>query len=402
MLDLIIRRARLLNSDETVDIAVADGRIAETAPTVSADAREVFDAGGKLVIPPFVDSHFHLDSVWTGVPNESGTLKEGIDNWAHYKETSLTEQDVYDRAKAYCDHAFSMGIQAIRSHVDVCDSQMRGVRALVQLREDVKSRIDIQLVAFPQDGYFRSEGAAGLVRRALDLGVDVVGGIPHHEPTMSLGSESIRELLELAGDRGALVDMHCDESDDPQSRHVESLAWYTKRMGLHGRVTASHVTSMAIMDPFYVHRKLLPLIADSGLNVIANPLVNVYLGGHFHHPSHRAMAPIKHLLAAGVTVGCAQDCNDDPWYPLGNADMLEVAKMGAHVGHMMGHAELPTMLNTVTEYPARIMHLEGYGLEPGCRANCVILDATSAKSAFRGVPARVCIVRDGEVYGESR
>ncbi|MFP4644294.1 MAG: cytosine deaminase [Spirochaetales bacterium] len=397
MLDLLIRKASTVHRDEPVDIAVVDDRITDVQPVIDAEARTVINASGKLVTPPFVDSHFHLDSVWTGIPNESGTLKEGIDNWAEYKKTTLTVDDVYARARAYCRHAFAMGIQAIRSHVDICDEKLRGLEALVQLRKDIRSKVDVQLVAFPQDGYFRSPSSQALVDRAVEMGVDVVGGIPHHEPTAQLGAESVRALVELAADRGLLVDMHCDESDDPNSRHVESLAWETQRCRMQGRVNASHVTSMAVMDPFYVQRKLLPLMAEADLSLIANPLVNVYLGGHFHHPRHRAMAPIKDLMKSGILVGCAQDCNDDPWYPLGNADMLEVAKMGAHVGHMMGREQLPTMIDTVTYNPARIMHLEGYGLEAGCRANAVILDADSARGALRGSPRRATIIRDGRV-----
>ena len=397
MVDLLIRKATIVHRDEPVDIAIADGRIVEVSPVIDAEAGKVVNAEGKLVTPPFVDSHFHLDSVWTGIPNESGTLKEGIDNWANYKKTALTVDDVYTRAKSYCEHAFSMGIQAIRSHVDICDDKLRGLEALIQLQRDIRSRVDIQLVAFPQDGYFRDPSSQDLVSRAVEMGVDVIGGIPHHEPTMQLGAESIRALVELAADRGLLVDMHCDESDDPNSRHVESLTWEAVRCRMQGRVNASHVTSMAIMDPFYVQRKLLPLMADARLSVITNPLVNIYLGGHFHHPRHRAMAPIRDIMRAGITVGCAQDCNDDPWYPLGNADMLEVAKMGAHVGHMMGRDELPNMIDTVTYNPARIMHLEDYGLEAGCRANLVILDADSVRNALRGCPKRTTIVRDGVV-----
>jgi cytosine/creatinine deaminase len=410
MIDLLIKNAMLLggsNADDegvkgtrTVDLTITGGVIEEVAPRIESSAgagrpRETVDAKGRLVLPPFVDSHFHLDSVWTRVPNATGTLKEGIDNWYTYKQTRLTVEDVYERARAYCEHAFSMGIQAIRSHVDVCDPQLRGAEALVQLREDLRDTIDIQLVAFPQDGYFRNPEVAGLLRKALDMGVDVVGGIPHFEQTMELGSRSIQDLMELAAERGLLVDMHCDESDDPLSRHVETLTFHTSRLGMQGRVTASHVTSMAIMDPYYVSRKLIPLMVGAEISVIANPLINIHLGGHFHHPKHRAMAPIRELHGAGITVACAQDCNEDPWYPLGNADMLEVARMGAHIGHMMGLDQLRAMVEMVTTGPAKIMHLDRYGLEPGCRANMVILDAKDYMEALRTGPQRTAVIRDG-------
>ncbi len=405
MYDLLIRNATLLdsvNTDDTRDIAITDGMITEIRRNLPDEARTVVDARGCLVLPPFVDSHFHLDSVWTRVPNSSGTLKEGIDNWFTYKQTTLTVEDVYDRAKAYCEHAFSMGIQAIRSHVDVCDPQLRGAQALVQLKNDLSDTIDIQLVAFPQDGYFGSPEVADLLNKALDMGVDVVGGIPHFEQTMELGSRSIETLVKIAAERDLLVDMHCDESDDPNSRHVETLAYQTRLLGMQGRVNASHVTSMAIMDPYYVSRKLIPLMVGAELSVITNPLINIHLGGHFHHPKHRAMAPIRDLHGAGLTVACAQDCNEDPWYPLGNADMLEVAHMGAHIGHMMGLEQLKTMVEMVTSNPARIMNLEGYGLETGCRANLLMLDARDYVEALRTTPDRVMVVRDGVIRVDTR
>ncbi len=397
---IVIKNARLLGEERLVNILLQGDRIASVAPadtTLPPTGATSIDAEGRLVLPPFIDSHFHLDSVLTRVPNRTGTLKEGIDNWYSYKQTTLTVEDVYDRAKRYCDHAFTMGIQGIRSHVDVCDPQLRGAQALVRLREDLRDKIDIQLVAFPQDGYLRDPQVPTLLQKALDMGVDVVGGIPHYEATMELGSRSIAELMEIASERGLLVDMHCDESDDPHSRHVEVLAWHTRRLGMEGRVNASHVTSMAVMDPYYVSRKLIPLMAGAGLSVIANPLINVHLGGHFNHPRHRAMAPIRDLVAAGIPVACAQDCNEDPWYPLGNADMIEVAKMGAHLGHMMGIDQLRTMVGTVTSAPAQIMHLEGYGIAEGCRANLIVLEATDHIQAMvRPAPPAV-IIRDGVV-----
>jgi cytosine deaminase len=394
--DLLITGAALLDADRPRDIAIRGGTIAEVAPRIDAPARRKIDAAGRLALPPFVDAHFHLDSVLTRVPNRSGTLREGIENWREYKGSRLTVDDVRARALTYCERALAMGIQAIRSHVDVCDPELRGVRALVGVREELRGRIEIQLVAFPQDGLYHDADVLPQLERALDLGVDVVGGIPHHERSAELGRRSVTLLLELAAARGLPVDMHCDESDDPMSRHVEHLAAETIRLGLQGRVTASHVTSMAMMDPYYLGRKLIPLIAEAGLNVIANPLINIHLGGRSHHPAPRAMAPIRELMAAGVCVACGQDCNEDPWYPLGNADMIEVAKMGAHVGHMMGLGELRAMLDTVTVNPARVLGLAGYGLAAGSRASLVLVDAPSVLEALRTSPRRSLVLRDGE------
>ncbi len=399
MLDLLIANVHTPQHKGPVDVAVADGKIAEVAPRIEAASHRTIDGAGRLLIPPFVDAHFHLDSVLTRVPNSSGTLREGIDNWALYKQQKLTVEDVYRRASQYCEHAFSMGIQAIRSHVDVCDPQLRGARALTQLKRDLADRIDIQLVAFPQDGYYSAPQVREQLLSALDMGVDVVGAIPHNEPMYRQGSESLHELLLIAQERDLLVDVHCDESDDPNSRHVETLAALTAQLGLQGRVTASHITATAVMDPYYVSRKLIPMLAAAGLHVICNPLINVHLGGHFTHPKHRAMAPLKDLLAAGVNVACAQDCNEDPWYPLGNADMFEVARMGAHVGHMMGLEALHTMFDTVTVNPARIMRLSGYGLTAGCRANMVLLRAAGVVEALRTSATRELIIRDGAVRG---
>ncbi len=400
MLDLLIRGAAILGTEGPRDIAISGAAIVEVAPQIRRPARKTFDAAGRLALPPFVDSHFHLDSVLTRIPNRTGTLKEGIDNWRDYKRTRLTVEDVRDRATRYCERAFAMGIQAIRSHVDVCDPDLRGVRALLQVREDQSERLDIQLVAFPQDGLTHDAQTMHQLEQALDLGVDVVGGIPHYERSAELGRRSVTLLLELAAERGLPVDMHCDESDDPSSRHVEHLAAETIRLGLQGRVTASHVTSMAMMDPYYVSRKLIPLMAEAHLNVVANPLINIHLGGRFHHPAPRAMAPIRQLMAAGLTVACGQDCNQDPWYPLGNADMIEVAKMGAHVGHMMGVEQLRAMLDTVTVNAARVMALPGCGpaeLAAGSRASLLLLDAPDALEALRTSPRRSLVVRDGRV-----
>ncbi len=397
MLDLLITGAALLDAAEPRDIAIRDDAIVEVAPRVPGPARRTVDAAGRLALPPFADAHFHLDSVLTRVPNRTGTLKEGIDNWREYKKTRLSVEEVRGRAAAYCERASAMGIQAIRSHVDVCDPDLRGVRALLQVREELRDRIDIQLVAFPQDGLYADADVVAQLERALDLGVDVIGGIPHHERSAELGRRSVTLLLELAAERGLPADMHCDESDDPLSRHVEHLAAETIRLGLQGRVTASHVTSMAMMDPYYVSRKLIPLMAEARLGVVANPLINIHLGGRFHHPAPRAMAPIRDLMAAGITVACGQDCNEDPWYPLGNADMIEVAKMGAHVGHMLGVEQLRAMLDTVTVNAARVMGLEGYGLGAGARASLVLLDARDAIEALRTSPRRSLVVRCGRV-----
>ena len=259
MFDLIVKNATLPDGQEGVDIACEGGKIAAVEPGITAEAGEVIDAGGCLVSPPFIDPHFHMDATLSlGTPrmNVSGTLLEGIALWGELKPIQTVE-DIVARALRYCDLAVAKGIGAIRSHVDTCDDELKGVQALLEVREKVRDRIDLQLVAFPQDGVLRDPTAMENTVRALDMGVDVVGGIPHFERTMADGAESVRLLCELAAERGLMVDMHCDETDDPLSRHIETLAYETRRLGMQGRVAGSHLTSMHSMDNYYVS-KLIP------------------------------------------------------------------------------------------------------------------------------------------------
>jgi cytosine deaminase len=259
-----------------LDIAVKDGVIAAVEAGITAEAAEVIDAGGYLVSPPFVDPHFHMDATLSlGNPrmNTSGTLLEGIALWGELKPLQSVDE-IVARALRYCDLAVSMGIGAIRSHVDTCDDELKGVEALLEVREQVKDYLDLQLVAFPQDGVLRDPTAMANTLKALDMGVDVVGGIPHFERTMADGAESVRQLCQIAADRGLMVDMHCDESDDPMSRHIETLAYETQRLGLQGRVAGSHLPSMHSMDNYYVS-KLIPLMVEAGVHAIPNPLINI-------------------------------------------------------------------------------------------------------------------------------
>ncbi|NYZ11085.1 amidohydrolase family protein [Azospirillum sp. RWY-5-1] len=403
MFDLILRRANLPDGRTAIDIAVKDGRIAALGVALEGEAGEEIDATGRLVTPPFVDAHFHMDSTLTyGIPrvNRSGTLLEGIALWGELKP-QLVQDAIVERALAYCDWAVARGLLAIRSHVDICDPRLLAVEALLEVKRRVAPYLDLQLVAFPQDGVLRSPGALEQLTRALDLGVDVVGGIPHFERTMADGAESVRILCELGAERGLLVDMHCDESDDPLSRHVESLAYQTQRLGLHGRVTGSHLTSMHSMDNYYVS-KLIPLMAEARLGVIANPLINITLQGrHDTYPKRRGMTRVPELMAAGLTVAFGHDCVMDPWYPLGSGDMLEVAHMGLHVAQMTGYDAMAATFRAVTENPARLLHLDGYGLEPGCHADLVMLQAPDPVEAIRTRAARLAVLRRGRVISRT-
>src|SRR5471032_1556898 len=384
-MDLVIRNANLPDGRTGVDIAIAGGRIAAIGPRLALQAGREIDAGGDLVAPPFVDAHFHMDATLSyGLPrvNASGTLLEGIALWGELKP-DLTQEALVDRAMQYCDWAVARGLLAIRSHVDVCDPRLLAVEALLDVKRRVKPYLDLQLVAFPQDGVLRSKGAFENLKRAISMGVDVVGGIPHFERTMADGAESVRLLCEFAAEKGLRVDMHCDESDDPMSRHIETLAAETHRLGLQGRVTGSHLTSMHSMDNYYVS-KLIPLIRDSGVAAIANPLINITLQGRADtYPKRRGMTRVPELMAAGVDVAFGHDCVMDPWYSLGSGDMLEVAHMGLHVAQMTGQAGIRQCFEAVTTNAARVMHLEGYGLAADCDASFVLLQARDAVEAIR-------------------
>jgi len=399
MNDLLIRDAALPDGRAGVDLLCAGGRIAAIAPRIDAQATRTLDAGGLLVSPPFVDAHFHMDSTLTyGMPrvNASGTLLEGIALWGELKPT-LVQEAIVERALAYCDIAVSKGLLAIRSHVDTSDPRLLAVEALVEVRARVKPYLDLQLVAFPQDGLLRSPGALHNLKRALDLGVDVIGGIPHFERTMADGAESVRVLCDLAADRGLHVDMHCDESDDPLSRHIETLAYHAQRLGLRGRVAGSHLTSMHSMDNYYVS-KLIPLMREAGVAAIANPLINITLQGrHDTYPKRRGMTRVPELLAAGVPVAFGHDCVMDPWYPLGSGDMLEVASMGLHVAQMTGVDAMRACYEAVTTTPAGILGLDGYGLDVGRRADFVLLEARDPVEAIRLKATRLAVVRAGRV-----
>ncbi len=402
-MDLIIRNANLPDGRIGIDIGIKDGKIVALEVALTAKAQKEIDASGYLVSPPFVDAHFHMDATLSlGLPrlNQSGTLLEGIALWGELKP-HLTVEAIKERALRYCDLAVARGLLAIRSHVDICDPRLLAVDALLEVRKEVAPYLDLQLVAFPQDGYLRDTGAAKLMETALDRGVDVVGGIPHFERTMDEGKKSVEVLCRIAAERGLRVDMHCDESDDPLSRHIETLTAETVRHGLQDRVTGSHLTSMHSMDNYYVS-KLLPLMAEAEMNVVSNPLINITLQGrHDTYPKRRGMTRVPELMDAGVKVAFGHDCVMDPWYSLGSADMLEVASMGLHVAQLTGVEQMKSCFRAVTEIPAAILGLEGYGLEKGCNADLVILQAADPVEALRLKANRLFVIRRGRIISSS-
>lgn len=400
MFDILVKGGTLPDGRKA-DIGIRGDRIAAVG-RLDAAAGRLIDATGDLVSPPLVDPHFHMDATLSyGLPrvNASGTLIEGIGLWGELRDIATVDEMV-ERAVRYCDWAVSMGLLAIRTHVDTTPDHLRGVEAMLEVRRRVAPYLDLQLVAFPQDGLYRTATGRENLIRALDMGVDVVGGIPHFERTMEEGAESMRDLARIAAERGLMWDVHCDETDDPMSRHVETMAREVTRHGLGARAAGSHLTSMHSMDNYYVS-KLLPLIAEAGMTAIPNPLINITLQGrHDSYPKRRGLTRVKELMAHGVTVGWGQDCVLDPWYSLGTADMLDVAFMGLHVAQMTHPAEMAHCFHMVTAENAKIMGLDGYGLEPGSMASLIVLDAGSPTEAVRLRPDRLAVISRGKVVAE--
>ena len=398
MIDILLKGGTLAGGG-VMDIAIIGDRIADIAPFIEAQSHETIDVSGLMVSPPFVDPHFHMDATLSyGIPrfNTSGTLLEGISLWGELRQIATVDEMV-ERALDYCDWAASTGLLAIRTHVDTTPDHLRGVEAMLEVQRRVKPYIDLQLVAFPQDGLYRTKTGRENVIRALDMGVGIVGGIPHFERTMDDGRRSVTDLCDIASSRGLMVDMHCDETDDPMSRHIEQLAFETQRLGMAGRVAGSHLTSMHSMDNYYVS-KLLPLIAEAGVSAIPNPLINIMIQGrHDTYPKRRGLTRVPEMLAHGIRVGFGQDCALDPWHPLGSGDMLDVAFMGLHVAQMSSPGQMAKCYDMVTTENAAIMGLNDLGLEKGKRASLVVLDAGTKVEAIRLRAERQLVISHGKV-----
>lgn len=397
--ELLIRHARLHRRQGMVDIAVQHGQFVRIAEELSNDTAErEIDAAGHLLLPPLIDSHVHMDAVLTvGQPryNTSGTLLEGIQIWSERKP-SLSHEDVKQRALEAIRWEVAQGTLYIRSHVDVCDPKLTALRALLEVREEVRDICDLQLVAFPQDGILSFPNGRELMRKALELGCDVVGGIPHYEWTRDMGVEDVHYAFDLAREFNRDIDCHCDETDDPQSRFTEVMAADTLQQRWQGRVTASHCTAMHSYDDVYAY-KLIGLLARAQVHVVANPFDNVVLQGRFDtYPKRRGITRVKELLAAGVNVALGHDSIMDPWFPLGRGDMLAAAQLALLICHMSGYEEINAVLDLITTNAASALRLQDrYGIEEGKPANFLLLDASSAFDALRLLPARLHVFKQG-------
>ena len=401
-----IKNVRLPYADGLWQIQIEGGRIRQitSQPQGNGQTEGVLDAQGGLAIPPFVEPHIHLDTTQTaGQPawNQSGTLFEGIERWAERK-AQLTHEDVKARAWQTLKWQIANGIQHVRTHVDVSDPTLTALKAMLEVKAEVAPWVDVQIVAFPQEGILSYPNGEALLEEALKLGADVVGAIPHFEFTREYGVESLHKTFALAQKYHKLIDVHCDEIDDEQSRFVETVAALALRENMGARVTASHTTAMHSYNGAYTSR-LFRLLKMSGINFVANPLVNIHLQGRFDtYPKRRGVTRVKEMLDAGINVCIGHDDVFDPWYPLGTANMLQVLHMGLHVCQLMGYQQIDDGLKLITTYSAKTLNLQGYNLKSGNEANLVILPAESGFDAVRRqTPVRYSI-RRGVVIAETQ
>ena len=396
-----IVNARLQGREGLHQIAINNGVFGDITPqTVPMEpAGEALDARGNLVVAPFVEPHIHLDAAMTaGEPrwNQSGTLFEGIECWAERK-AMLTEEDVINRAEQTLKLFAENGIQYVRTHVDVTDPQLTALKAMLTVRERMAETVDLQIVAFPQEGIWSFRNGKELMEEAVRLGADVVGGIPHFEHTRDYGVESVRWLVELAHRHDRLVDVHCDEIDDPQSRFLEVLAAEALRLDYGSRVTASHTCAMGSYDDAYCSR-LFRLLKKSGLRFLSMPTESLHLQGRFDsYPKRRGITRVPELLDAGLKVAFGQDSIRDPWYPLGNGNLLRTLDVGLHACHMLGMERIDHCLEMITDNGAAALNLSEYGIESGLSARCVVLQGQSPYEVLVGQQPVRASVRDGRL-----
>ncbi|WP_041808657.1 cytosine deaminase [Evansella cellulosilytica] len=401
---MLLKNARLRGKDGLWQILTSGGKIKEIARAIPLSDVESFDCGENLLLPPFVEPHVHLDTTLTaGEPewNRSGTLFEGIDIWAKRKQL-LTQEDVKKRAKKALQMQIAQGIQFVRTHVDVTDPNLTALKALLELKEELANDVDLQIVAFPQEGIQSFPSGMELLEESIRMGADVVGGIPHYEFTREYGEQSVKTVFSLAEKYDRMVDIHCDEIDDEQSRFVEVVAAEAYRTGVGERVTVSHTTAMHSYNDAYVS-KLFRLLKLSKINFVANPLVNIHLQGRFDsYPKRRGITRVKELQNANINVCFGHDDIFDPWYSLGTGNMLQVLHMGIHVCQMLGYDEIVESIDLVTSNSAKTLQITNrYGIEEGKPANFIILDGKSEYEIIRKSSHVLYSFRNGKVIAKA-
>ncbi|TDL81170.1 cytosine deaminase [Palleronia sediminis] len=385
--------------EETCEILVENGVFKEIGTNL-ADADETIDLKGRLLVPPYVDPHLHLDYVYTGsgpgAANESGTLFEGIARWHDVKKTQ-TKEDARERALSGIREEVSRGVQFIRTHIDVCDPDLTGLKAMLELREELADKITIQIVAFPQEGMYAYEGGDEMVEEALKMGADCVGSIPHFEWAYEIGERSVHRTVELAMKYDKLIDVHCDETDDPQSRHVQLLNALAMKEGIGSRTTASHTCSFGSADDAYAFR-MMGLFQKSGMNFISLPTENAYLQGRQDsYPKRRGLTRVKEFWESGINVCFGQDSINDPWYPVGNGNLMNILDNGIHLAQTMSMDQLSRCLDLITVNGAKTMNVEdNYGIETGKPANFLVLDAEAPFDAVRQRADVLASIRGGD------
>lgn len=402
---MLIKNVRLQNQDGQFDLLIEEGIITKIDRYIECDKKEIIDAKGRLVLPPFVEPHIHLDTTLTaGEPkwNESGTLFEGIERWAERKSL-LTKEDVKHRAKKAIQWQIANGIQYIRTHVDVTDPDLTALKGIVEVKEEMRDYVHLQIVAFPQEGILSYPGGLELLHKAVKLGADVIGAIPHFEFTREYGVESIEKIFDIAKYYNCLIDVHCDEIDDEQSRFVEVLATKAYENNMGEKVTASHTTAMHSYNNAYAY-KLFRILKLSKINFVANPLVNTHLQGRFDtYPKRRGITRVKELLEAGINVCFGHDDIFDPWYPLGTGNMLQVLHMGLHVCQMMGYSQINNSIDLITKNSAKALNIMNeYGIDVGKPANIIILDAENGYDAVRRQAGILYSIRNGKIIAKTR
>lgn len=401
---MIFKNVLIENERNLLDIRIEDKKITEIEEGIEPyENEDVFDCGGKQALPPFVESHVHLDtslSMLKAGQNISGTLFEAIKIWSNFRD-KITKEELKERAKETIELYVENGVQYIRSHVDITSGSMSNFETLLELKEEVRDIMDIQLVAFPQDGIYSSKNAKERLDEAIKMGADVLGAVPHLEFTREYGVESINYIMELAEKSGKLVDVHCDEIDDEQSRFVEVVATRAYESGLKNKITASHTTAMHSYNSAY-SSKLFRILEMSKINIVANPLVNVNLQGRFdNYPKRRGITRVKELLESGVNVSFGHDDIFDPFYPLGNGDMRDPLIMGLHLCHMLGYEELMNSYEIVTYNGAKTLNLgEDYGIKVGNTANFIILDSPDFLNSLRKKSPIIYSVKNGTIINK--
>jgi cytosine deaminase len=398
-MDLILKNVIFEGCAEFQDICIDQGVIVKIAENVTDKGSKEIDVSGKLVSQPFIDLHLHLDAALTaGRPNYnmSGTLLEGIEIWSEYKK-SMTGDDIRVRALQAIMWEILHGTLYIRTHVDICDSEQKALHVLLQLKEELKDFVSLQIVAFPQDGLLSDKNNLKLMEKALKAGADLVGGIPHNEWTREDGIKSIDILFQLAKEYDKDIDMHIDETDDDHSRFTEYLAAKTIRESYYERVSASHTTAMHSYNNAYAF-KLLKLIKNSRINIITNPLDNIALQGRFDtYPKRRGLTRVKEIIEQGINLGMGHDSIMDPWYPLGRGSMLQVAFMCANIAHMTGYNELREIYRAITTNSAKIFRNLSYEIKVGSPANLIIINAKSEYEALRLDPEILYVIKEGRI-----